>query len=163
MTDLQIRRADTRDVATLFALMRALAAYEGHEAALLTDEATLVADRDRYSVFLAERDGVALGFVSYTVGYSIWWGGDYLALDDLYVVAAARGAGVGESLMRAIAAECLSRGYRYARWTAERENLRAQNFYGRLGAQVHEKGVYTWRHDAMKVAAIAAIAADQPA
>lgn len=152
MTDVTIRRAQARDAATLLALIQALAAYEGHAGALLTDEATLAADCERYGAYLAERDGVALGFVSFTVGYSIWWGGEYLALDDLYVADAARGAGVGERLMHAIAGECLSRGYRYARWTVERDNAGAQRFYGRLGATLHEKGVCTWRREAMDAA-----------
>ncbi|RDZ25951.1 GNAT family N-acetyltransferase [Lysobacter silvisoli] len=149
---LSIRATTSADAATLYALMRELAEYEGQQAHLLADAASLAADASRYQALLAEIDGVAVGFVSYTLGYSIWWRGDCLALDDLYVTDAARGQGVGERLMRAVAEVCVQRGLAHARWTVETGNGGARRFYRRIGAQVREKGVCTWPQAAMAAA-----------
>lgn len=65
---------------------------------------------------------------------------------------AARGQGVGERLMRAVAEVCAQRGLAYARWTVETDNDGARRFYRRIGAQVRDKGVCTWPQAAMAAA-----------
>ena len=100
-------------------------------------------------ILLAEIDGRAVGFVSWTRVYGIWRGEDYLNLDDLFVVEAARGAGVGEALMRVFAAETEGLG---ARWEVRTDNRGARRFYDRLGAEQEEKVVVRWSRDAMRTA-----------
>lgn len=146
--DVVVRPAGTPDIPALLRLMRALAALEGHEAAMRADEATLRRDgfgpQPRYAAWLAEVDGRPVGFVSRTVGYSIWAGRSVLAVDDLYVDDAARGLGIGRRLMQAVADECLLDGHAFVRWTVELGNANAIRFYERLGATLAAKGVCTW-------------------
>lgn len=146
--DAAIRRAGEADIPTLLGLMRALAAFEDSSAALRADEATLRRDGfgcdPRFAAWLAEIDGRAVGFVSRTVGYSIWAGRSVLVLDDLYVDDAARGLGIGRRLMRAVADECLRDGHGFVRWTVEPDNADAIRFYAQLGAAFTAKGVCTW-------------------
>ncbi|RPE80154.1 GNAT family N-acetyltransferase [Vulcaniibacterium tengchongense] len=155
-----VRKAGRHDAAALLGLIRALAAHEGFSSYVRTDEDTLrrhgFGERPAFAAFIAELDGAPVGFVSYTVQYSIWYGREYLHVDDVFVAAAARGAGVGKRLMAAVARECLARGYAFARWTVETGNARAIGFYRGLGAGVREKGVCTWTPEAMAALATGA-------
>lgn len=54
-------------------------------------------------LLLAERQGDAVGYVSAVRQMDLWMGRDILALDDLYVRESARGQGVGEQVMCALA------------------------------------------------------------
>ena len=146
---LRIRPAQSHDVPALFAMMRALATHEGSAHLLHTDAERLQRDgfgaQPRFGAFLAELDSVAVGFVSYTVNYQIWAGGDVIAIDDLYVAPTVRSRGVGAQLMQAVAAKCLREGGAHVRWTVELSNTRGIAFYERLGAAVRAKGLCLWR------------------
>jgi GNAT superfamily N-acetyltransferase len=152
MTGVRIRPAEAGDVPVRLGLVRALAAHEGSGSQLLTDAEVLLRDgfggAAQFGALLAEIDGIAVGFVSYTVNYSIWAGGQFLQVDDLYVDGARRGAGIGHRLMEAVGKVCLRRGCGFVRWTVELRNTGAIAFYERLGASLRAKGVCTWRPDA---------------
>jgi GNAT superfamily N-acetyltransferase len=153
MAGLVIRRATAADARGLHDLMQALAVYEGLTPYLAAtpDSLTeaLAVQPSRAAFLLAEMDGRAVGFVSWTRVYGIWRGEDYFNLDDLFVVEAARGAGVGETLMRAFAAEAAIEGLG-ARWEVRTDNHGARRFYDRLGADQEEKVVVRWARDAMR-------------
>ena len=80
MAGLAIRRATAADAQGLHALMQALAAHEGLTPYLaatpdgLMD--ALAAQPPRAAFLLAEIDGRAVGFVSWTRVYGIWRGED---------------------------------------------------------------------------------------
>ncbi|WP_061289299.1 GNAT family N-acetyltransferase [Herbidospora cretacea] len=139
-----IRRAGPGDAATVHGLMRALAEQQGHPDAVTATAADLAAALRRPDVtyLLAERDGRPVGYVSWLERISFWSGDDYLALDDLFVVDAARGQGVGERLMRA-AAE-IAKG-RVIRWEVGEANAGARRFYERMGAQLTSKQICRWQ------------------
>lgn len=63
-------------------------------------------------------------------------------MKELYVGASARGAGVGEILVRALARIAVARGCTRLDWTTARDNAGAQAFYRRLGARVVEEKVF---------------------
>ncbi|HEY1073285.1 GNAT family N-acetyltransferase [Brevundimonas sp.] len=153
MSEFQVRRATVDDVEQVHALMRALAEHEGLAAYLAATpdslRRALSAAPPRAVFLLAEIDGRAVGFVSWTRVYGIWRGGDYLNLDDLFVADGARGAGVGEALMRAFAAEASAEGLA-GRWEVQTDNHGARRFYGRLGADQEEKVVVRWTAEAMR-------------
>lgn len=152
ISELTVRRATAADAETLHALMRALAEHEGEAAYLAATPDSLaaaLAARPPLAAFLlAQIDGRAVGFVSWTRAYGIWRGGDYFNLDDLFVAEEARGAGVGEALMRAFAAEAAARDVG-ARWEVKPANHGARRFYARLGATQTEKVVVHWSAEAM--------------
>ncbi|MND69851.1 aminoalkylphosphonic acid N-acetyltransferase [compost metagenome] len=154
--ELTVRRATAADAGEVHALMRGLAEHEGEIVYLAATPdslaAALSAQPPRAAFLLAEREGRAVGFVSWTQVYGIWRGGDYCNLDDLYVAAEARGAGVGEALMRAFAAEAAALGLG-ARWEVKTANQGARRFYARLGATQNEKVVVHWSAEAMRATA----------
>lgn len=145
---LRIRPAQAQDAPALLAMMRALATHEGSAHQLHTDAERLQRDgfgvQPCFGAFLAELDGAAVGFVSYTVNYSIWAGGDVIAIDDLYVDSTVRSNGIGAQLMQAVAAKCRRDGGAHVRWTVELSNRRGIAFYERLGATVRAKGLCIW-------------------
>lgn len=154
-SELTVRRATADDAARVHALMQALAEHEGDAAYLAATPDSLAqalsAQPPRAAFLLAEIEGRAVGFVSWTRVYGIWRGGDYFNLDDLFVAAAARGAGVGEALMRTFAAEASAEGLA-ARWEVRADNHGARRFYARLGADQEEKVVVRWTTEAMRTA-----------
>jgi GNAT superfamily N-acetyltransferase len=56
-------------------------------------------------------------------------------LNDLYVLASRRGAGVGEALIAAAREVARERGCSHLRWCTELHNRRAQRLYERVGAE----------------------------
>ena len=146
-----LRPIERGDVAALLAMMAELAAHENEEHFLTVDEASLAAtgfgDRARWRGFFAEGDGAPIGYVTYTDDYHIWSGAPRIALDDVYVKPAWRGAGVGERLMRQVF-DIATRDDALVSWSVQPENKAAIKFYERLGARVHITGKCLWRSPA---------------
>jgi len=142
-----VRDAVSSDSDALAAMIRGLALHEGMTAQIRFQprdvQAALSGPDPRLRAFVAERDGRLLGFVSFTVDYSIWENGQIVRVDDVFVDAAARRDGVGTKLMLHLAAFACAQGMS-ARWELETENARAQKFYERLGAKVRPKKIAHW-------------------
>ena len=64
-------------------------------------------------------------------------------MNDLYVDAAARSAGVGAALIRACEAECANRRVGVLEWQTAPTNTRAQSLYDRCDAERSEWITYT--------------------
>ncbi|MEU2612204.1 GNAT family N-acetyltransferase [Micromonospora sp. NPDC007271] len=147
MTDtVTIRPAGPTDAATVDTLVREIAAHEG-DAAHVTVTANgwrTLLGRDDVTVLLAERAGEPLGYVSALRRLHLWSGRDILALDDLWVRASVRDAGVGRALMLALARTAADDGL-IIRWEVKPENAGAQRFYRRLGAGLFTKVIAGWR------------------
>jgi ribosomal protein S18 acetylase RimI-like enzyme len=151
---LSIRRATPADAAEVTAMVGEIAAHEGQAAHVHVDEAgwRSLLERPEVIVLLAERGGAAVGYVSAVRQLHLWTGGDVLDLDDLFVRAAHRDAGVGRLLMadlaRLAAPEQLT-----IRWGMEADNVDAQRFYRRLGATLRPKVLAAWPPAAYAAAA----------
>lgn len=152
---MKVRDATAADAAALDRMIRELAAYEGHtgELAFTVDRLTqaLSGDPPRLRAVIAEDADGAVGFVTYTIDYAIWTGGDVVRVDDVFVRERARGGGVGARLMLRIA-ELAVAGGMSSRWEIEPANLRAQRFYDSLGAEIRDKKVARWSLAAMRAA-----------
>jgi GNAT superfamily N-acetyltransferase len=83
---------------------------------------------------LAERDGEAIGLALFFRNFSTWTGKTGLYLEDLFVVPAARGLGVGRALLVHLAAIAVARGYGRFEWSVLDWNEPAIGFYKSLGA-----------------------------
>ncbi len=150
---MKIRDATPADATAIKLMIRELVAYEGISAELnFTVEqlaAALDTEKPRLHALIAEdAEGVA-GFVTYTIDFMLWTGGDILRIDDLFVRERARGAGAGTALMVAIAEIAVGEGLP-CRWEIEMGNTRAQHFYATLGAEIRDKKVARWSGAAMR-------------
>lgn len=141
-----IRPACPADAATVDTLVREIAAHEGdsEHVTVTVDGWRALLGRDDVTVLLAERAGEPLGYVSALRRPHLWSGRDILALDDLWVRAPARDAGVGRALMLALARVAAGDGL-VIRWEVKPDNVAAQRFYRRLGAGLFTKVIAGWR------------------
>ncbi|MEV0351588.1 GNAT family N-acetyltransferase [Nonomuraea sp. NPDC050680] len=141
---ISIRRATPDDASTVHGLIYELAEHQGQAWAITVSVPALqrMLTSPEIAYLIAERDGQAIGYVSWLERISFWSGEDYLHLDDLYVSAAERGRGVGEQLMRA-AAEAANG--KVIRWEVAESNAAAQRFYTRIGAALVSKKIGRWQ------------------
>ena len=87
-----------------------------------------------FTPLVAELDGQVVGYAFFTLGYNTDIAARSMWLHDLFVMPAARGKGVGQALMRAVAAETVRRGGRSLEWGVHAKNTGALEFYKRMGA-----------------------------
>jgi len=139
LTDVTIRAAEAADMPGVIALVRALAQFEKLPGPDDEAAARLAADfaRGRFSVLVAVAgDGAVVGYALWFFNYSTFLARPSLFLEDLFVLPSARGRGIGEGLMRALAAEAVRTGCGRFEWCVLDWNVDAQAFYRRLGAEL---------------------------
>ncbi len=138
MEDTIIRAGEPRDLPAVVGLVGALAEFEKLEGPDDAAARRLADDfgAGRYSLLVAERAGVVVGYALYFFTYSTFLARPSLYLEDLFVHPSARGGGVGERFMRALAKEAERRGCGRFEWTVLDWNVDAQKFYRRLGAEI---------------------------
>jgi GNAT superfamily N-acetyltransferase len=146
-----IRRATVDDVDLLVTLIDELNAHQGDETGHVTADAVRrdgFGARPEFTVLLAELDGEVAGYALYHPTWSTEVGEPGLFLYDLYVRDAARGHGVGRSLMRALAAAAKGEGRTFLWWTAKPWNQEARAFYRGLGASEEDIAAHAIHGDA---------------
>jgi GNAT superfamily N-acetyltransferase len=91
--------------------------------------ARLTQGAEPMGAFLARDGGQALGMVHWIVHRSCWTPGDYCYLQDLFVAAEARGAGVGRKLIEAVYDVARARGCSRVYWLTQETNTPAMRLY----------------------------------
>jgi len=146
---IKIREVTSDDVDSLFELIMDIARHHDQEQYVATSKAELLksgfGENPKFGALIAEYDSQLAGYLSYTWNYSIWNGCEIMNLDDLFVKGEFRGQKVGQQLMEAAKAQCLSRSVSYIRWEVETDNTKAIDFYEKLGANMTEKGIFKWK------------------
>jgi GNAT superfamily N-acetyltransferase len=99
-------------------------------------ERTLFGDHPFAHALLLEVDGNILGFALFHYRYSSFSGEPSIWLDDLLVVGNQRSKGYGRELMQALRSQGQISLASSISWTASPHNLKAHEFYKRLGAEV---------------------------
>lgn len=144
-TPVSIVRASPADAAAVAAMVGEIADLLGQGPVTVsaqTWEERLI--RDDVIVLVAWRAGEAIGYVSAIRRLHLWSPHDVIALDDLYVREGERGDGVGERLIRALAAGHAHDEGLTITWGCEPSNTGALRFYERLGARLHTKVHAAW-------------------
>lgn len=154
-----IRAARETDCALILSFIRGLAEYEKLAHEVIADEpalrATLFGARPAAEVVIAEDGGEPVGFALFFTSYSTFLARPGLYLEDLFVLPAARGRGVGQALMIELARICVARGYGRFEWSVLDWNTPAIEFYARLGAKPQSE----WTVQRVTGAALEALAA----
>ncbi|HEX9243700.1 MAG TPA: GNAT family N-acetyltransferase [Anaeromyxobacter sp.] len=95
--------------------------------------ALMLADRGSRAVLVAERGGEVVGMVTGQLVVSTAEGAPSALVEDMVVLASERGRGAGRALLTAIEAWAAERGATRLQLLADRENVAALAFYGRMG------------------------------
>jgi GNAT superfamily N-acetyltransferase len=133
-----LRAAEPRDVQAIVGLIRELAEFEKltHlvEVTPRRLHTHLFGDRPVAEAVVAESGAQVVGFALFFTNFSTFLGKPGLYLEDLYVQPAQRGAGIGQALLRHLAALANQRGCGRFEWSVLDWNVDAIRFYKRMGA-----------------------------
>lgn len=138
MSEIRVRPATPADIPTILRFIRELAIFEKAEDKVKVSAADLERDgwgpTPRFEAVIAETaDGAEpLGFSLFFHNYSTWEGRAGLYVEDIYVAEAARGLGVGRTLMAHLAAIAVARGCPRLELSVLDWNP-ARRFYERVG------------------------------
>lgn len=133
-----LRDAVPADIPVLLRLTRALAAHEGQP-----ERVTATEDDLRRAFFgappvawalLVERDGVPLGYATWTFRFRMYSGRSLMHATTVFVEEAARGQGIGRAIFADLARRALAAGCDRLEWGVKDDNVAAVAFYDRLGA-----------------------------
>ena len=164
--EVRIELATVRDVPFILGLITALAEYEKltHEVVATeasvreslfgsTPHAEAVIARcvSRRSGETAKAESEAVGFAVWFHSYSTFLSRRGLYLEDLFVLPAWRGRGVGRALLRHLARVAIERGCGRMEWSVLNWNDPAIGFYRSIGARpMDEWTVYRLTGDALR-------------
>lgn len=134
-----IRAAAPSDVADIHTLIVALAEYERARDRVVATEADLMRalfdEGASVHAYVALKGTQCVGFALYFVSYSTWTGRHGLWLEDLFVLPACRGEGIGKALLATLATRAVERGYTRLEWNVLDWNEPALRFYRSLQAE----------------------------
>ena len=140
---LTIRPATPDDVATIMRFVRELAEFERAPDAVTSTEPVmheaLFGAHPAAEAVIAEQDGAPVGMALFFHNFSTWTGVRGLYLEDLYVTPAARGSGAGRALLQHLAGIALDRGCQRFEWAVLDWNVRAIEFYQKVGAEAMDE------------------------
>lgn len=139
---LSIRQATAGDGAVLHAMVRELALNHGHEQ-------DFTAQPEDYEGFLGDANAINGAFVAFWNGepagcaiwqrsYSTFRGRETLYLEDLSVLPAFRGRGVGTALLKTVARFAVDRRVPAVTWLMMAWNENARRIYGSVGAEIED-------------------------
>lgn len=133
-----IRPAEVRDLAPIVALIHQLAAFEKLTHLLqVTPEKLrphLFGERPVAEAMVAEQNGEVAGFALYFTTFSTFLAQPGLYLEDLFVKAELRGNGLGRALLTRLGQLAVERGCGRFEWSVLDWNVRAIEFYKKMGA-----------------------------
>jgi GNAT superfamily N-acetyltransferase len=154
-----IRPAAVADAEVFLGLVDALADYEKLERPSPEARERLIRDgfgeQRRFTAYIAELDGIAVGYAITFPAYSSFLALPTLYLEDIFVLPAARKCGVGLAMMRHLAREAVAMGCGRMEWSVLDWNRLAIDFYERLGAR-HMQEWYGYRLTRKQLEEIAA-------
>jgi GNAT superfamily N-acetyltransferase len=132
------------DLPELLPLMRGYCDFyevDPSDDALLTMSRMLIDDPELEGVQLIARDddGLAVGFATIFWTWSTLSASRLAVMNDLFVVADARGGGHADALIAECVERARARGATELAWQTAKDNARAQAVYNRVGATRDER------------------------
>ena len=137
-----IRRAERKDCASMFELIKELAEFERAPnevtATLEHFEESGFGNNPVWWGFVAEENNLIVGFVLYYIRYSTWKG-QRMYLEDFLVTEKARGKGVGKMLFNSLIEEAKEKKFNGIVWQVLDWNEPAIQFYKKYNAKIENE------------------------
>ena len=143
-----IRLATPDDLDRVAALMAAFYAESGYPldgARARAALAALIGDPGLGRLWLILHEGEPVGYVAVTFGFSLEYLGRDAFIDDLFIEAPFRGAGLGTRVLEAVEPACRALGVRALHLEVERSNEAGQALYRRRGFRNNDRRLLTLR------------------
>lgn len=141
---MRIRRAEKADCPRLLELVKELALYEKAPeqvtVSLKEFEEAGFSEHPIWWAFVAELDGVIVGFALYYIRYSTWKG-CRMYLEDILITEKHRGKGIGKLLFDQLIIEAKERKLSGIVWQVLEWNEPAINFYKKYNATLDPEWV----------------------
>ncbi|RXE55588.1 GCN5 family acetyltransferase [Methanoculleus taiwanensis] len=139
MIEIRIERLNERNFDEFTALVEALAEYEHlappDDAARERLLADALGEHPRYEAFIARTDGRAVGYATILFTYSTFLARPTLYLEDIFVLEAYRGKGIGKALFDLCRSLAEERGCGRIEWMVLTWNDPAIRFYEKCGGE----------------------------
>ncbi|MES2810507.1 MAG: GNAT family N-acetyltransferase [Bacteroidota bacterium] len=139
MTNIHLRTAAKEDCVRLLELVNELALYEKAPqevtVTLAEFEEAGFGAKPVWKAFVAEVDGLIVGFALYYVRFSTWKG-CRMYLEDFIVTEPMRGRGIGKLLFDQLVIEAKEMGFSGMVWQVLDWNAPALNFYAKYNAAI---------------------------
>jgi GNAT superfamily N-acetyltransferase len=136
--EIKIRLAEERDFARILELIYELAVFENQTDQLVNSVERMTAEKEFFNCYVAETsDKMIVGYATFIFCYYTWVGKS-LYMDDLYVLPAYRGKGIGTLLISKVIDYARESKCHRLRWQVSKWNDRAIVFYKSLGAVINE-------------------------
>jgi GNAT superfamily N-acetyltransferase len=137
-----IRTAGPSDCELLLTLINELAEYEklAHEVVATPEvlQEGMFGSTPYARAIIAENQGEPVGYALYFHSFSTFTGRPGLYLEDIYVIQAHRGKGIGKMLMSHVAKVAIEKGCSRMEWSVLNWNTPSIDFYRAIGAQPME-------------------------
>lgn len=131
-----IRRAKYSDISGMIRLLRILFSIEVdfvfEERTQQSGLEMMLDDCTNRCIMVAERNRQIVGMCTAQILVSTAEGGIVALIEDLVVEDACRGQGIGKKLILSLEAWAMARGVRRLQLLADRNNIRALEFYGKM-------------------------------
>ena len=117
--EISFRFAEEKDAGIILSFIRNLAEYEDMSHEVVATEALLrewIFEKQMAEVLFAMEDGREAGFALFFHNFSTFLGRAGLYLEDLYVLPACRGRGIGKALLARLAKLAVERGCGRLEW-----------------------------------------------
>ena len=141
-----VRRAEVADAEPLARLLEAFLEEEGKppEAPVRAADLArwLAPPEPSFRALIGLQDEDALGYLAFYAAFSLFKPGPVLLVENLYVVPAARGSGLGRRLMSAAAGEAQRLGFRRIELHVRNDRPEVGRFYEALGMRAAGEAVY---------------------
>ncbi len=137
--NITIRKAEKEDCSAMMTLIHELALYEKAPEQVTVGFDHFVesgfGEKRVWWAFVAEADGVVVGFALYYIRYSTWKG-QRMYLEDLITTESMRGKGIGALLFDKLIETCKEKKYSGMAWQVLDWNEPAINFYKKYDADI---------------------------
>ncbi len=144
--DLSFKLADVADIDLLVEFMREF--YEFDHLAFDEQVARsalqqILSDDSLGRIWLIQLDGVSIGYVVLTLGFSLEFHGRDAFIDEIYIRAQYQKQGIGRRALEFVEGACLSLDVRALHLEVKRKNTNAQAAYRKWGFEDHDRYLMT--------------------